>query len=110
MINHYQPLHLTVKGYAETYMKKIFIEWFGMKISETLKEGKEHEDINIPFTLSLLKPLHVNCMIKLYNEKTSASGKNATFKRWKNRNCRWKVQDYNHKLFLMKLNGYVLCT
>ena len=42
MINHqYQSLDLTVKGYAKTDMTKIFTEWF----------EKNHEDINIPFTL-----------------------------------------------------------
>ena len=51
-----------------------------MKISEVLKGGKEHEDVNILFTFSLLKPLHVNWMIILYDERTTTSGKNVTLK------------------------------
>ena len=37
------------------------------KIEEGLSEGKDFEDIDIPLTLSLLKPLHASWVVDLYN-------------------------------------------
>ena len=40
MTNLYQPLDLTVNGYAKSFMKRMFTEWFASKICEALKSGK----------------------------------------------------------------------
>ena len=59
MTNLYQPLDLTVNGYAKAFMKRMFTEWFASQISEALG-GIAPEDVDIPLNLSTLKPLEVD--------------------------------------------------
>ena len=82
MTNIYQPLDLTVNGYAKAFMKKKFTEWFATQISEALESGKAPEDIDITLNLSTLKPLQAKWIIELYDEMTSDSGKNVILKGW----------------------------
>ena len=82
MTNLYQPLDLTVNGYAKSFMKRMFPEWFASKICEALESGKAPEKINIKMNLSILKPLQAGWIIKLYDEMTSLHGKNVILKGW----------------------------
>ena len=82
MTNLYQPLDLTVNGFAKSYMKKLFTEWYAKQISEALESGKDAESIEVPLQLSKLKPLHAKWKLKLFNEMTSESGKEVILKGW----------------------------
>ena len=53
-----QPLDLTVNKVAKDFTKKKFWEWFSGQISIGLENGKELEDIEIDYCLSVLRPLH----------------------------------------------------
>ena len=67
MTNLYQPLDLTVNGYAKSFMKRMFTEWFASKICEALESGKVPEEIDVNMNLSILKSLQADWIIKLYN-------------------------------------------
>lgn len=89
--NLYQPLDITLNGYAKAFMKRVFTESFATKISEALfatkvsealSSGKASEDIHITSSLSKLKSLQVNWIAELYAEMTSVWGKNVILKGW----------------------------
>ena len=68
MTNLYQPLDLTMNGYAKSFMKRMFTEWLASKVCEALESGKIPEEIDVKMSLSFLKPLQAGWIIKLYNE------------------------------------------
>ena len=47
MTNLYQPLDLTVNGYAKSFTKRMFTEWFASEISKVPEIGKAPEKIDI---------------------------------------------------------------
>lgn len=57
-------------------------EWFSTQISEALERRKAPEDVDITFNISTLQPLQGKWIIKLYDETTSESSKNAILKKW----------------------------
>ena len=82
MTNLFQPLDLTVNGYAKSYLKKLFTEWFAKQITDGVNSGKDPGSIEVPLQLSILKPLQAKWIIKLYDEMTSSSGKEVILKGW----------------------------
>ena len=82
MTIHYQPLDLTVNGYAKAFMKRMFTEWFATRISEALESGKSSEDIDNTLNLSTLKLLQAKWIVKFYDEMISESSKNVILKEW----------------------------
>ena len=68
MTNLYQSLDLTMNGYAKSFLKRMFTEWFASKVCEALESGKIPEEIDVRMNLSFLKPLQAGWIIKLYNE------------------------------------------
>ena len=54
MTHSFQPLDLAVNKVAKDFTKK---KWFSRQISIGLENGKELEDIEIDYRLSVLKPL-----------------------------------------------------
>ena len=47
MTNLYQPLDLTVNGYAKSFTKRMFTEWFASEIFKVPEIGKAPEKIEI---------------------------------------------------------------
>ena len=47
-----------------------------------MDEGQELESIDIPLKLSIVKPLHTEFMIEMYNEITSVDGRWVCLKGW----------------------------
>ena len=70
MTNLFQPLDPTVNGYAKSYLKKLFTEWFAKQITDGVNSGKDPGSIEVPLQLSILKPLQAKWIIKLYDEMT----------------------------------------
>ena len=83
MTKYYQPLDLTVNGFAKRFMKAKFSEWYSRQIGKQLREGIELQDIIVPLRLSLLKPLHAGWLVELYNEMTSHKGKEIIASGWR---------------------------
>ena len=96
--NIYQPLDLTVNGYAKAFMERMFTEWFATQISEALDSGKAPEDIDITLNLSTLKLLQAKWIIQLYDEMTSESGKNVIIKGWEKSGIRDGIKLGSSKL------------
>jgi len=57
MTNLFQPLDLTINGYAKSYLKQLFTEWFAKQITDGVNSGKDPGSIDVPLQLSILKPL-----------------------------------------------------
>ena len=47
MTKYYQPLDLTVNGYAKRYLKRKFNEWYSQQVSTQLANGMNLEDIEV---------------------------------------------------------------
>ena len=47
MTNLYQPLDLTVNGYAKSFTKRMFTEWFASEIFKVPEIGKAPKKIDI---------------------------------------------------------------
>ena len=63
-------------------MKKIFTDWYADQITQVMDAGQEIDSIDIPLKLSIIKPLHANGIIEMYNEMTSAVGREVCLKGW----------------------------
>ena len=71
----YQPLDLTVNGFAKRFMARKFNDWYAEQVSAQLDKGIAIDDINIKLRLSLIKPLHASWLVDLYNHRTSGATK-----------------------------------
>ena len=47
-----------------------------------MDDGRELDSIDIELKLSIIKPLHAKCMMKVYNEMRLAEGKEVCLKGW----------------------------
>ena len=68
MTQLFQPLELTVNGAAKAVQ---------------LYEGKEIENVDVQLKLSVLKPIHANWIIDLFNYFTSEKGREIISNDWK---------------------------
>ena len=75
MTKFYQPLDLTVNGYAKRFMARKFNHWYTEQVSAQLDKGVTIDEIDIKLRLSLLKPLHAGWMVDLYNHMTGEAKK-----------------------------------
>ena len=82
----FQPLDSSVIGWVRTYgtyMGNKFTSWFSDQIRQALDNGRELEDIDIKVPLSTVKLLHASWLIDMYNEMTSATGRDVIVSGWK---------------------------
>ena len=78
MTNLFQPLELTINGFAKIFLKKKFAELYGSLISKQLEEEKSIEDINI-----VLKPLHAKWINEFYDYMASEESCKIISNHWK---------------------------
>ena len=83
MTHFFQPLDLTVNGCAKQRMKKEFVTYYSSAIKQQLDSGKQLEDIEVDFRLSVLKPLHAKWLVELFNFFTTTRGKEVIARGWK---------------------------
>ena len=83
MTKFYQPLDLSVNGYAKRFLAKKFNEWYSSEITKQLDEGASLEEVNVKLRLSVLKPLHAGWLIDFYNQMTSEEGKKVIHSGWR---------------------------
>lgn len=88
MTHLFQPLDLTVNKAAKQFIRKSFITYYLDCISKQLEAGKEVEDIEVNLRLTVIKPLHAQWLVDMYNHFSTAIGKEMVSKGWK----RAKVQ------------------
>ena len=83
MTHFFQPLDLTVNGSAKKYMRKQFIVYYSSSVKQQLDSGKQLEDIDVDFRLTILKPLHAQWLVNMFNFFTSQNGAEIIIKGWK---------------------------
>ena len=59
-----------------------FSTQYTKEVQSELKKGTSIEDIDIKFPLTMMKPLHANWIIQLYNELTSEKGQKVIHGGW----------------------------
>ena len=79
---YYQPLDLTVNGYAKKFMSWKFSGWYTQQISLQLEKGVPIDEIDVKLRLSLIKSLHVEWMTHFYNQTTTPESKNVIESGW----------------------------
>ena len=80
MTHFFQPLDLTVNRAAKqlTKKKKAFVTY-----SKQLEAGNQLEDIEVDLRLSVLKPLHAQWLVDVYNYFSTEEGREIILKGWK---------------------------
>ena len=100
MTHLFQPLDLTVNSWAKNFMREKFAEWYASQIREGLDPGKDLEDIEVKTPLSVIKPMHAQWIIELYNELTSSSRREVVVNGWKAAGIydamRWELETFHH--------------
>ena len=74
MTKYYQPLDLTVNGYAKRYLKRKFVEWYSGQVKSQLDKNISIEDIQVGLQLTKLKPIHAGWLVEFYNHMTTTKG------------------------------------
>ena len=82
MTKYYQPLDLTVNGYAKKFMSRKFSGWYTQQISLQLEKGIPVHEIDVKLRLSLIKPLHAEWMTHFYNQMTTPESKKVIESGW----------------------------
>ena len=63
--------------------EKEFITYYSGAVKQQLDAGKPHEKVEVDFCLSILKPLHAQWLVNMYNFFTTEKGKIVISKGWK---------------------------
>ena len=71
MIHFFQPLDLTVNGAAKRYMKKEFAVYYCSGVKQQLDMENKGEDIDVDIRLTVIKPLHAQWLVNMFNFFTS---------------------------------------
>ena len=72
MIHLFQPLVLTVNVHFKQCMKR--------KVMQRLDDGEKLESIEIKFKLSTMKPLYAKWLMEVYEQMTTATGREICLK------------------------------
>ena len=71
----YQPLNLTVNGFAKRFMGNNCSNWYTDQVSAQFHNGVPVDEIDVKLHLSHLKPLNVEWVRDFYNHMTSEATK-----------------------------------
>lgn len=82
MTHFFQPLDLTVNGVAKKFAKKEFATHYSSILKQQLESGKHLEDIEVDLRLSVIKPLHAQWLVNMYNFFTQPDGRKIVLKGW----------------------------
>ena len=83
MTHFFQPLDLTVNGSGKQFMKKEFVTYYSDAVKQQLESGTKLEDVEVHFRLSVIKPLHAQWLVNLYNFFLTKRGRQVMCKGWK---------------------------
>ena len=56
--------------------------WYSSEVMKELDKGEEFDSIEIKQKLYVIKPLHANCLMELYNHLTSPMGRQICVNGW----------------------------
>ena len=54
-------------GPAKKVLKKKFEEWYVKEISSQMEKGRDVYEVEVPFKLSVMKPIHARWILGLYD-------------------------------------------
>jgi hypothetical protein len=74
MTHFFQPLHLTVNGAAKKFMQNQFSKYYCNAVKAQTDSGKQADEVDVDFRLTVLKPLHTQWLISLYDHFTCERG------------------------------------
>lgn len=83
MTHIFQPLDLTVNAEAKKFTKKQFVTYYSCSAQEQLQKGRKLEDIEVDLKLTVIKPLHAQWLVSMYDHLTGQRGKEVILKGWK---------------------------
>ena len=83
MTHIFQPLDLTVIAEAKKFTKKQFVTYYSRSVQEQLQSGRKLEEIEVDLRLSVMKPLHAQWLVSMYDHLTGQRGKEVILKGWK---------------------------
>ena len=83
MTKFYQPLDLTVNGYAKRFLKRKFNEWYSGQVKAQLDNDVSLDGIQVGLQLTKLKPVHAGWIVQFYNHMTTSKGKEIINSGWK---------------------------
>ena len=83
MTNFLQPLDLTVNGYVKKFMCGKFNASYSLQIENQLDAGKQLQDIDVPFRISLLNSCYAEWLVECYNHMTTTAVQNVIQSGWK---------------------------
>lgn len=82
MTHFFQPLDLTVNGSGKQFMRKQFVTYYSEAIRKQVDSGTNLEDVEVDFRLSVIKPLHAQWLVNLYNFLSSERGRQVIYNGW----------------------------
>ena len=84
MTHFFQPLDLTVNGAGKKLMRKHFVTYYSQTVKQQLDSGVQLDDVEVDIRLSVIKPLHAQWLVNVYNFFTgTGKGKAIIAKGWK---------------------------
>ena len=63
-----QPMDLSVNGAFKRYLRQEWTNWYGQQFMMQLKSGRKVNEVNIDTTLTYLKPIHAQWVIKAFTQ------------------------------------------
>lgn len=82
MTHLFQPLDLSVNGFAKKFMRKAFTKYYSTVVKEQLDSGKALDDISVDLRLTVMKPLHAQWLVDMYNYFTTERGQQIIMAGW----------------------------
>ena len=83
MTKYYQPLDLTVNGYAKRFLKKKINEWYAQQFKKQLDDGVNLEDIRVKLQLTTIEPIHAAWIVNFYTHMTTEKGRDVIESGWR---------------------------
>lgn len=71
-----------VNGQAKMFCKNKFATWYSAEIQNQVSDGVMFEHASVDLKLSILKLIHVNWLVKMYNFFASMEGRDYILKGW----------------------------
>ena len=76
MTHFFQPLDLTVNRVAKKHTRTSFVKYYSDCVTKQLESGKSLDDIEVDLRLTVVKPLHAQWLVDMYNYFSTAPGNN----------------------------------
>ena len=73
LTNEFQPLDLTINGPAKQFLVGKFQDWYASQITKQIERGINVYSIEVGLQLSIMKPIHANWLLGLYDHLRNMS-------------------------------------